>query len=128
MIVIDTNVVAYLLIQGDRTSVCRRVFAKDPEWCAPFLWRSAFRNVLTMHMRHAEMPVAEAMARMAEAEKLVAGREYSISSATVFELTAKSSSLRRTLRWRKPMENQVARSDALPAPPPPGTRADTEPS
>ena len=90
MIVIDRNVVAYLLIQGDRTAACRRVFAKDPEWCAPFLWRSEFRNVLTMHMRHADMPVAGAMARMAEAEKLVAGREYSVSSATVFELTAKS--------------------------------------
>jgi predicted nucleic acid-binding protein len=90
MIVIDTNVLAYLLIQGDRTSACRRVFAEDPEWCAPFLWRSEFRNVLTMHMRHAEMPVAGAMARMAEAEKLVAEREYSISSATIFELTAKT--------------------------------------
>ena len=52
MIVIDTNVVAYLLIEGERTSACRRAFAKDPEWCAPFLWRSEFRNVLTMHMRH----------------------------------------------------------------------------
>lgn len=87
---IDTSVVAYLLIQGDRTPACRRVFAKDPEWCAPFLWRSEFRNVLRMHMRHAEMPVAGAMARMAEAERLVAGREYSIGSATIFELTAKS--------------------------------------
>lgn len=91
MIVIDTNVVAYLLIEGDRTSACRRVFARDPEWCAPFLWRSEFRNVLTMHMRHAEMPVVGAMARMAEAERLVAGREYSISSAAIFELTSKSS-------------------------------------
>lgn len=85
MIVVDTNVLAYLLIQGERTEACRRVFQRDPEWCVPFLWRSGLRNVLAMHMRHGAMPLDGALRRMAEAEKLVEGREYSISSATVLE-------------------------------------------
>ena len=87
MIVVDTNVLAYLLIDGDRTSACCRVLGRDAEWHVPFLWRSEFRNVLTMHMRHAAMPIEGAMARMGEAEKLFAGREYSISSEPILHFT-----------------------------------------
>jgi len=87
VIVTDTNILAYLLIEGDRTKVCRKVLAMDPEWCAPFLWRSEFRNVLTTHMHHAGMKLAGAIARMAQAEALLAGREYSISSDVVLDLT-----------------------------------------
>jgi predicted nucleic acid-binding protein len=87
MIVVDTNIVAYLLIEGNRTSVCREVLDRDPEWCVPFLWRSEFRNVLSLHVRHAGMSPEGAAARMREAEKLVAGREYAISSAVILELT-----------------------------------------
>ncbi|HIG30316.1 MAG TPA: PIN domain-containing protein [Verrucomicrobiales bacterium] len=91
MIVVDTNILAYLLIEGDRTEVCRKVLWKDPEWCAPFLWRSEFRNVLTTHMHHAGMSFDGATARMGESEKLLVGREYSISSKVVLELTSANS-------------------------------------
>ena len=84
----DTNILSYLLIEGGRTEVCRKVQAMDPEWCAPFLWRSEFRNVLTTHIHHAGMKLAGANARMAQAEALLAGREYSISSDVVLNLTS----------------------------------------
>ena len=87
MIVVDTNIVAYLLIEGGRTSACRSVFTSDPEWCVPFLWRSEFRNVLTTHMRHAGMPLQGAKNRMTEAEKLFADREYSVASNVILTLT-----------------------------------------
>jgi predicted nucleic acid-binding protein len=44
MIVVDTNVVAYLLLGGEKTGEARMVFHKDPTWAAPLLWRSEFRN------------------------------------------------------------------------------------
>ena len=88
MIVVDTNVLAYLLIDGDRTPACREVLGKDAEWCAPFLWRSEFRNVLTTHMRHAGMSVAGALERTRLAEGILAGREYSVGSDTVLEFAA----------------------------------------
>ena len=51
MIVADTNLVAYLLIEGEGTPVARGVWEKDPEWLLPPLWRSEFLNVLTLAAR-----------------------------------------------------------------------------
>ena len=48
MIVADTNLVAYLLIEGEQTSGARRVWTKDPRWVLPPLWRSEFLNVLML--------------------------------------------------------------------------------
>jgi len=89
MIVVDTNIIAYLLIEGDRTSHCRKVLSQDPIWCAPFLWRSEFRSVLSLHMLHAGMTFEGAVSRSVEAEKLLDGHEYSIDSSTILSLTEK---------------------------------------
>lgn len=37
MIVVDTNVLAYLLLTGEHTSEAEQVLAKDPVWAAPVL-------------------------------------------------------------------------------------------
>ena len=48
MIIADTNLVSYLLIEGERTVAVRRVHEKDPDWKLPTLWRSEFLNVFTV--------------------------------------------------------------------------------
>ena len=86
MIVVDTNVIAYLLLPGDQTEAARRTFARDPAWAAPALWRSELRNVLASYLRQQHLPLADAVAVQAEAEALLVGREYAVESAEVLAL------------------------------------------
>ena len=51
MIVADTNVVAYLVIEGDRSDAARAAYERDPEWRLPPLWRAEFLNVLATSVR-----------------------------------------------------------------------------
>jgi predicted nucleic acid-binding protein len=51
VIVADTNLVAYLLIEGTQTTAAKAVWAKDSEWMLPSIWRSEFLNVLTTSVR-----------------------------------------------------------------------------
>lgn len=47
MIVVDTNLVSYLLIEGEFTQNARDVYQHDPDWIVPGLWRAEFLSVLT---------------------------------------------------------------------------------
>ena len=60
MIVVDTNVVAYLLLPGQRTATAERLLRFDAEWCAPLLWRSEFRSVLSGWLRRGRLDLATA--------------------------------------------------------------------
>lgn len=87
MIVADTNILAYLLIKGDRMPVCREVLRLDPKWAAPPLWRFELRNVLSLYVRHRSMSPEIALARMSEAEGMLGDRDYEVSSEMVLALT-----------------------------------------
>ncbi len=88
MIVADTNFIAYLFIKGDYSDDARAVFKKDPKWIAPLLWRSEFRNVLSLYMRKEFMDLSQALRIMHEAEYLMRAMEYSVPSMQVLSLTA----------------------------------------
>lgn len=90
MIVVDTNVVAYLLIPGKYTDAARATLARDAAWAAPMLWRSEFRNVLALYLRTGEMTLRQATALQDAAEDLLAGREHLVESKEVLALASVS--------------------------------------
>lgn len=90
MIVVDTNVVAYLVIPGDRSSAAREVLRTDPDWRAPLLWRSEFRNVLATRLRNDTLALEAALDLMARAETLLRGGEHHLASEPVLRLAARS--------------------------------------
>jgi len=60
MIVVDSNVIAYCWIHGERTALAHRLRRLDSDWHAPVLWRSELRNILTGYRRDGsldEVPV-----------------------------------------------------------------------
>jgi len=71
MIVADTNLVAYLLLEGPLLELAEQAYRKDPEWLAPTLWRSEFRNILAGLMRRGQLDLPGATALCKEADSLV---------------------------------------------------------
>ncbi len=90
MIVTDTNLLAHLLLGGSGTVLAREVFLRDPEWAAPFLWRSEFRSVLAQYVRKREVSLTDALSLQRKAESLLLGREYLVRSERVLRLVSES--------------------------------------
>ncbi len=83
MIVVDTNIVAYLCIGGDQASMAEEVLLKDNEWHAPLLWRSELRNVVAGFLRRGILDIEGAGKIVAEAEILFFDREHLVSAGDV---------------------------------------------
>lgn len=90
MIVVDTNIIAYLFLGGEFTDRAEALLQRDVEWVAPLLWRSEFRNILGGHLRRKLLTFEEARDVQAEAEDLMAGAEYEVDSQRVLELVRDS--------------------------------------
>lgn len=90
MIVIDTNVIAYLLLPGDFSVRADALYERDPDWTAPILWRSEFRNLLAGYLRRETLTFDDALRIQNEAESLLAGTEYEVGSQRVLELVRDS--------------------------------------
>lgn len=90
MIVVDSNVLAYLYLPGEYTSAAESLLESDPDWAAPILWRSEFRNILAGYMRRGALSFQQAHGIQCEAESLLAGAEYEVDSLGVLELVRDS--------------------------------------
>ncbi|MBD3385254.1 PIN domain-containing protein [candidate division KSB1 bacterium] len=90
MKVIDANVIAYLLIEGRYTDKAKQLLKKDPEWIAPLLWRSEYRNVLATYVRNKYFDLSQALFLVKKAEELMQGGEYQVQSKDVLELAKES--------------------------------------
>jgi predicted nucleic acid-binding protein len=90
VIVIDTNVLAYLYLPCEYTAAAEALLQRDPDWAAPALWRSELRNVLLGCVRREQLTLPQATAIQAEAEDLMRGAEYEVDSQSVLDLAASS--------------------------------------
>jgi predicted nucleic acid-binding protein len=63
---------------------------REPDWHAPILWRSEFRNILAGYMRRGGLTFEQALAIQMEAEALLNGAEHEPESRRVLELVEAS--------------------------------------
>jgi len=91
MIVVDTNIIAYLYISGEKSLQAEQLLSFDSLWNAPILWRSEFRSVLSQYLRKGILSLDEIMIMIQQAEKLLDDNEYKISSAHIMQLVNLSS-------------------------------------
>jgi predicted nucleic acid-binding protein len=89
VIVVDTNVIAYAVLPGERTEAALALAERDPHWVAPPLWRHELRNVLATMMRVQELTLTRALAAFAAAEALVTDADVAASTEACLRLAAR---------------------------------------
>jgi predicted nucleic acid-binding protein len=90
VIVVDSNVVAYLFLPTKHTKRAEALLQRDSEWAAPILWRSEFRNILTGYLRRGMLSFEQAFGVQREAEDMLSGFEYDVDSLAVLGLVRSS--------------------------------------
>ena len=86
MIVVDTNVLAYLYLPSEYTAHAEALLRQDSQWAAPLFWRSEFRNILAGFIRRGTLTFEQALSLQSEAESLLTGSEFEVDSRAVLEL------------------------------------------
>jgi len=94
MQVVDTNVIAYLLLQGDCTQPARELFARDPDWRSDTFVLVEFCNVLATMVRTRSLASVRAREALRKAEQILepglhpAAHGASLVSAEKFGVSA----------------------------------------
>lgn len=86
MIVVDTNVIAYLLIMGERTDLAQQVYKRDPEWVVPHLWRHEFLNVLASLVKFGGGELTDAYNLWHTGLNILAEKEQEVNMIEVLSL------------------------------------------
>ena len=90
MIVVDVNILAYLLIPGKFTASAEQLLEADPLWAAPLLWRSELRNVFATYLRSNQLELVDALALLQRAADIIGADEYEVQTSDVLRLSKKS--------------------------------------
>jgi predicted nucleic acid-binding protein len=90
VIVVDTNVLAYALIEGAHTKLARRVREQDPVWRVPELWRHEFLNVLAVYTQQGGFDLKQATAVWQAATKLFIPCESGVRMSLVLTLAVEN--------------------------------------
>lgn len=88
MIVADTNLVVYLLIENEKSELARAIWAKDRDWMLPAFWASEFLNVLTTSVRHGLLTLSDAHATWKLAAALFDENEIHPDGDEVLDMAA----------------------------------------
>ena len=91
MIVVDANVISYLYLSGERSHQAEQLLSLDPHWCAPVLWRSEFRSVLSLYLRKNLLTLEVVLHILEQAEDLLSDNEYEVPSAQIMQIVNSSS-------------------------------------
>jgi predicted nucleic acid-binding protein len=83
MLLVDTNVVAYLLIDGDHTGAAQQLRRRDPDWRSEAFLLVEFTNVLASSIANRRMTFGLAEDFLGKALTLFDGKLRSMPPASV---------------------------------------------
>src|SRR5438477_352677 len=89
MLLVDTNVVAYLLIAGDHTAAAQELRARDPDWRSEAYLLIEFTNVLASSIARKRMTLSLAEDLLMKAGALFDAKLAPIPHASVLAIAAR---------------------------------------
>ncbi len=81
MALIDTNIIPYLLIDGEHTEAAQRLRRSDPDWRSEAFLMVEFTNVLARYISTGKMSMGLGRQLLSRAEALLDGKLGHISHA-----------------------------------------------
>ena len=85
MIVVDTNVMVYLLTGSGQGEEAALLLAHDPEWAAPPILLSEIRNVVAGLLRRGQIAEQDAVDICEDAEAVLGDRVASVPASPALE-------------------------------------------
>jgi len=89
MLLVDTNVVAYLLIEGDYTEAAQELHTRDSDWRSEAFLLVEFTNVLVSSIARKRMTLSMAEDFLAKAVDLFDGKLGRIPHASVLAIATR---------------------------------------
>ena len=89
MFIVDTNVVAYLLIHGDHTTAAQKLHGRDPDWRSEAFLLVEFTNVLASSIATKRMTLALAQNFLAKTSALFDGKLARVAHSLVLAIAAR---------------------------------------
>lgn len=86
MIVVDANVVAYLVIEGERTPLAQAVWDLDPDWRLPPMWRHEILNTLATYARAGGADLEDVERIWYAVHQRFSGNEHEVDMSHALEL------------------------------------------
>ena len=89
MLLVDTNIVGTLLLDGPQSSVARALYKQDPDWTSEPLLFVELTNVLVTGLRQKRLTTEQAELALARAHELLDGYLYLTPDRQVLAVAAR---------------------------------------
>jgi predicted nucleic acid-binding protein len=90
MIVVDTNILVYLHMDGDKTSEVEDLYLSRPDWAAASVWQHEFLNVLCTCQRLGQMGLADCIQLFEHAATVIGDNTFEVSPLRILETAQKT--------------------------------------
>jgi predicted nucleic acid-binding protein len=93
VVLVDTNILAYLLIDGDRTAAAQTLYERDPNWRSEAFLMVEFSNILATYVRVGAMTHKQGTGLLTRARALMPALEsvqhgQGLDTATEYGISA----------------------------------------
>lgn len=90
MIVVDANIIAYLLIRGEHSESVDELQKSDEVWIAPGLWLDEFLNILCTYERNKQLTAQQSVSILQDALILMDGNSYDLPPERVLSVARRT--------------------------------------